>query len=212
MPPFIAIWNTANHVRAWRSASGIRQALEPAIMLVVMFVAGVVNGTYIQYHLNAAWDSASSVARSDDPSAAAHAPDAADDLTGYSLVDRDVALAPRADVLRVRPDHPVVGVLLAHVGRPPGHPGDREDRRHEVRRDAERVVDAGGVEVDVGVQPLLLARPSSISSEISYHAGRRGARPPRGRAASGRRPRVLVLYTACPNPMIFCLCARRSCT
>ena len=39
---------------------GIRQAIEPAIVLVVMFVAGVVNGTYIQYHLSAAWDSASS--------------------------------------------------------------------------------------------------------------------------------------------------------
>jgi hypothetical protein len=60
VPPFIAIWNTANHVRAMEDRLGIRQQIEPAIVLVVMFVAGVVNGTYIQYHLNAAWDVASS--------------------------------------------------------------------------------------------------------------------------------------------------------
>src|SRR6266508_1752620 len=57
-----------------------------------------------------------------------------------------------ADVFGVRTDQPVVGVLLADVGGPAGHPGGREQGGVQVRRQAEGGVDAGGVEVDVGVQ------------------------------------------------------------
>src|SRR6202049_2483905 len=62
---------------------------------------------------------------------------------------------PITDVLTVRPYQPIVCVLLHDMGRPAGHPADREDRGEQVGRDAEVVVDAGGVEVHVRVQALL---------------------------------------------------------
>ncbi|HEU4527209.1 MAG TPA: DUF4234 domain-containing protein [Actinomycetota bacterium] len=63
VPPFIAMWNTANHVRQMEERLGIRQVLEPAITIVVMFIFAFVNGTYIQEHLNRSWDVASSGGR-----------------------------------------------------------------------------------------------------------------------------------------------------
>src|SRR5262249_61600980 len=66
-------------------------------------------------------------------------------------------LAPRlADVLRGRPDDPVVRVLLEQVGRPPRDPAGGEQRREQVGGDAEVAVDRGRPEVDVRVQALLL--------------------------------------------------------
>lgn len=63
VPPFIAMWNTANHVQTMEQRLGIRQTLEPAITIVVMFIFAFVNGTYIQEHLNRSWDVASSGGR-----------------------------------------------------------------------------------------------------------------------------------------------------
>ena len=50
-------------------------------------------------------------------------------------VQRDVALRIlRPDVLRARPNQPVVRVLLEHVRRPARHAADREDRREQIDR------------------------------------------------------------------------------
>ena len=75
-------------------------------------------------------------------------------------------------------------VLLADVRRPAGHPRRREDRRHQIRGDAEHVVDARGVEVDVRVQTLLLHHGLlDRLGDLDTNGGRRGARPSPGRAA-----------------------------
>jgi amino acid transporter len=58
VPPFIAMWNTAKHVQALEEQVGVRQTIEPAIVLVIMFVFSIGNATYIQEHLNRAWDTA----------------------------------------------------------------------------------------------------------------------------------------------------------
>ncbi len=63
VPPFIAMWNTATHVQRLEERLGIRQTLEPAIVIVIMLVFVFANGTYVQEHLNRAWDAASSGGR-----------------------------------------------------------------------------------------------------------------------------------------------------
>src|SRR5690606_20904018 len=72
-----------------------------------------------------------------------------------AFVNRQPLLVPFADVLAVRPDQPVVGVLFDHMGRPPRHPADGEDRGEQVGGDAQVVVDRGRVEVHVRVEALL---------------------------------------------------------
>ena len=70
--------------------------------------------------------------------------------------ERHVALRVlRPDVLGARADQAVVRVLLEDVRRPARDAADREDRREQVDRDAERVVGGRRVEVDVRVQLLL---------------------------------------------------------
>src|SRR5215216_4833182 len=78
----------------------------------------------------------------------------------------DRALSPRLQrlplarlgthVLRIGADQAVVGVLLADVGGPAGHAGGGEQGGVEVGGELEGRVDAGRVEVDVGVEGLLL--------------------------------------------------------
>jgi ACR3 family arsenite efflux pump ArsB len=60
VPPFIAMFNTAKHVRAMEERLGVQSTLEPAIVLVLMFVFSLGNGAYIQDHLNRAWSSTGS--------------------------------------------------------------------------------------------------------------------------------------------------------
>ena len=64
VPPFIAMWNTAKHVQQLEERVGVQQTLDPAIALVIMLVFFAANSTYIQEHLNRAWDAASSGGRS----------------------------------------------------------------------------------------------------------------------------------------------------
>jgi len=59
VPPFIAMWNTAGHVRELESRFGVQQTIEPVIALVIMFVVSIANSAYLQEHLNRAWDAAS---------------------------------------------------------------------------------------------------------------------------------------------------------
>ena len=67
VPPFIAMWNTAKHVQALEERLGVRQTIEPAIVIVIMFVFSIANGIYVQEHLNRAWDAASSSGRASAP-------------------------------------------------------------------------------------------------------------------------------------------------
>jgi hypothetical protein len=55
VPPFIAMYNTAKHVRTMEERVGIQQQLEPALAIVLMFVFSIGNGIYLQEHLNRAW-------------------------------------------------------------------------------------------------------------------------------------------------------------
>ena len=59
VPPFIAMWNTAKHVEAFERRVGVQQTIEPAIVLVFMFVLSIANTVYVQEHLNRGWDAAS---------------------------------------------------------------------------------------------------------------------------------------------------------
>ncbi len=59
VPPFIAMWNTAKHLEDVEQRLGVQQTVEPAIVLVIMFVFSIANGAYIQEHMNRAWDAAS---------------------------------------------------------------------------------------------------------------------------------------------------------
>ncbi len=58
VPPFIAMYNTARHVRTAEERVGIVQQLEPALTIVIMLFVSVGNGVYIQEHLNRMWDRA----------------------------------------------------------------------------------------------------------------------------------------------------------
>ena len=76
-----------------------------------------------------------------------------------------------ARVLRARPDQPVVAVLLQNVRRPAGHAADRENRREQIDRNAQRIVRRRRVEIDVGVQALLLLDGLSRSRcEVWYRS------------------------------------------
>ena len=60
VPPFIAMYNTAKHVRGVEDRRGIQPVLEPAFVIVFMLLVSVGNGVYIQEHLNRIWDRAAS--------------------------------------------------------------------------------------------------------------------------------------------------------
>src|SRR5262249_840500 len=60
----------------------------------------------------------------------------------------------RADVFRARANQAVVRVLLEHVRGPARDAADRENRREQIDRDAERVVRRRGIEVHVRIQLL----------------------------------------------------------
>ena len=58
VPPFIAMYNTAKHVRSVEDRMGIQPALEPALVIILMLLFSIGNGLYIQEHLNRIWDRA----------------------------------------------------------------------------------------------------------------------------------------------------------
>jgi ACR3 family arsenite efflux pump ArsB len=62
VPPFIAMYNTALHVRGIEERTAIQPVLEPALVIVIMLVFGFVNGVYVQEHLNRIWDRAAGTA------------------------------------------------------------------------------------------------------------------------------------------------------
>jgi Domain of unknown function (DUF4234) len=62
VPPFIAIYNTAKHVQNDEQRLGIQPQLEPALTMVFLLLFSIVNGLYIQEHLNRLWDRAVGIA------------------------------------------------------------------------------------------------------------------------------------------------------
>lgn len=56
VPPFIAIWNTANHIQAAERRAGVLQQIEPVLVLVFQIVFSLVNPPYMQDHMNRIWD------------------------------------------------------------------------------------------------------------------------------------------------------------
>jgi uncharacterized protein DUF4234 len=67
VPPFIAMYNTAKHVRSAEERAGVQQQLEPALVIVIMFVFSLGNALYIQEHLNRIWERASGTTASQPP-------------------------------------------------------------------------------------------------------------------------------------------------
>jgi hypothetical protein len=55
------MYNTAKHVRGIEERMGL-QAIEPALVIVIMLVFSFGNGVYVQEHLNRIWDRAAGVA------------------------------------------------------------------------------------------------------------------------------------------------------
>jgi hypothetical protein len=56
VPPFIAMYNTAKHIRTIEERIGLSSQLEPALVIVIMIVVNIGNGLYVQEHLNRIWD------------------------------------------------------------------------------------------------------------------------------------------------------------
>jgi hypothetical protein len=59
VPPFIAYYNTANHVMQMEQQRGIASQISPALCVVLGLVIWIGMAAYMQEHLNRVWDSAS---------------------------------------------------------------------------------------------------------------------------------------------------------
>jgi hypothetical protein len=62
VPPFIAVWNTANHVLAMQERVGVQQQISPALSIVLMLVVSIALGIYVQEQVNRVWDRAAGAA------------------------------------------------------------------------------------------------------------------------------------------------------
>jgi Domain of unknown function (DUF4234) len=58
LPPFIAMYNTAKHVRAMEARLGVQQGVEPSFTILFLVAFAFGNGMYLQEHLNRAWGAA----------------------------------------------------------------------------------------------------------------------------------------------------------
>jgi hypothetical protein len=72
VPPFIAYYNTANHIVQMEQQRGIASQISPALVVVIALVIWIGMAAYVQEHLNRVWDSASMPGQA--PSAAPAAP------------------------------------------------------------------------------------------------------------------------------------------
>jgi Domain of unknown function (DUF4234) len=59
VPPFIAVWNTANHVMKMEEQVGVQNQISPALAVVLLLVIAIALGIYVQEHLNRVWDKTS---------------------------------------------------------------------------------------------------------------------------------------------------------
>ena len=56
VPPFIAVYNTAQHIERAERRVGVMQAIEPVLALILFFVFAIGYPGYAQEHLNRMWD------------------------------------------------------------------------------------------------------------------------------------------------------------
>lgn len=59
VPPFIAYYNTANHVLQMQQQRGLTTQISPALAVILALVVWIGMAAYVQEHLNRVWDSAS---------------------------------------------------------------------------------------------------------------------------------------------------------
>jgi hypothetical protein len=59
VPPFIAYYNTANHIVQMQQQRGMASQISPALVVIVALVVWIGMAAYVQEHLNRVWDSAS---------------------------------------------------------------------------------------------------------------------------------------------------------
>src|SRR5512132_680649 len=52
VPPFIALYNTAQHIQAIERRGAVQPVIEPVLVVVFQFLLGIVNPPYIQSHQN----------------------------------------------------------------------------------------------------------------------------------------------------------------
>jgi hypothetical protein len=62
VPPFIAVYNTPKHVQSDERQMEIQAELEPALTIAFLVLFSIVNGLFMQDHLNRLWDRATGVA------------------------------------------------------------------------------------------------------------------------------------------------------
>lgn len=72
VPPFIAYYNTANHLVEMQQKRGLPSQVSPALVVVLGIVLWWGMGAYVQEHMNRVWDAASMPSAG--PSAAATPP------------------------------------------------------------------------------------------------------------------------------------------
>jgi hypothetical protein len=71
VPPFIAYYNTANHIEQMEQRQGVTSRISPALVVVIAIVFGFAVPPYGQEHLNRVWDAASGASAMGAPPAAA---------------------------------------------------------------------------------------------------------------------------------------------
>jgi hypothetical protein len=59
VPPFIAYYNTSNHIQQMEQQRGIASQISPALVVILAIVLWIGMAAYVQEHLNHVWDSAS---------------------------------------------------------------------------------------------------------------------------------------------------------
>ena len=59
VPPFIAYYNTSNHIVQMQQQRGIASQISPALVVILALVIWIGMAAYVQEHLNRIWDSAS---------------------------------------------------------------------------------------------------------------------------------------------------------
>jgi Domain of unknown function (DUF4234) len=59
VPPFIAYYNTANHVLEMEERLSIGSQISPALVVILGIVVWIGMAAYVQEHLNRVWDAAS---------------------------------------------------------------------------------------------------------------------------------------------------------
>jgi hypothetical protein len=59
VPPFIAYYNTSNHIVRMQEQRGMPSQISPALVVILALVVWIGMAAYVQEHLNRVWDSAS---------------------------------------------------------------------------------------------------------------------------------------------------------